>query len=618
MKTKKLLVLGVIALILIFCVSFLFARAGGGGGRSGGGGGGDGIGALVYIIIHLLIRLPFPLNFIVVGIIIVIALIIRKKAKQRTVLNNLPSGGAPKTIKGYDKFTKNNPAFNEEEFKKKVKTAFIQIQEGWQNKDISKVRKFMSDGIYQRFNTQFKMMDILKQKNTIEKLEVKNIYLDKVETDGSYDIIHVAIHASIVDKFISELDSSLNSGGSEEFVEYWSFLRKRGAAEKDMYNSPGCPNCGAELPEKMGEVSKCEYCGSMLNSGEFDWVLSEITQADDYIGTHPKMSKTSTLTGKIQELIGENEDFSVELIEDKASNGYLQILTAKTLGDPTIMRRFVSNELFEKLKASGENHVYNRIYLNDVSLLSVREEKQKNILSVSIRSSFQRVRLTDGKAEKIDQAVISKTEIILLSRDKQASASKGSLYTHNCPNCGAAAENTLEIKCGYCDSPLNSTKNEWIITDIISVSEYQQYLSDHSSEFVYKIDPEMLDKMYDVRDFALNNVMVMIAADGVFDKEEEVFAKQIAKKWGFKVQNLQQMFNMAQNGRLVIRMPENTKHRNKIYKLMEKAAMADDNIAESEQKLLDSVKKQFLEAKKETDNSQTEAKQEKIEEIEEI
>ena len=41
-----------------------------------------------------------------------------------------------------------------------------------------------------------------------------------------------------------------------------------------------------------------------------------------------------------------------------------------------------------------------------------------------------------------------------------------------------------------------------------------------------------MSKLYDVRDYAFNNVMVMIAADGVFDEEEQKFAPQLAKKWG--------------------------------------------------------------------------------------
>ena len=439
MKFSRILKIVLVVLLMTVLVSAVFARAGGGGGRSSGGGG-EGIGALIYIIIRLLIHLPFPINIITIALIIVGAIWIAKKKRQQSVLNQLPTGKTIDKVRGYKEFNESNPNFDEAAFKEKVKTAFIQIQEGWAAKDISTARKWLSDGVYQRFNTQFKMMDMLKQKNTLENIEVKNVYIDKIERDGLFDIMHVAIHASINDKFVSEMDSSLNSGGKEEFVEYWSFLRKRGIESKDLFSSTGCPNCGAELPAGLGEVSKCEYCGTMLNSGEFDWVLSEITQADDYIGANRKFAKTENLNNMVKGLIQENDDFSVQLVEDKASNGYLQILTANTLQDPAIMRRFVTDAAFEKLqkRMPKEKVAYNRIYLNDVSLLGIREEGNKNVLMIAIRSSSQRVVIEGEKVRKLEEVVVSRSRVVLMEREKGATAAKGSLYTHNCPKlrCG--------------------------------------------------------------------------------------------------------------------------------------------------------------------------------------
>ena len=71
----------------------------------------------------------------------------------------------------------------------------------------------------------------------------------------------------------------------------------------------------------MGEVSKCPACGTLTNSGEYDWVLSEITQADDYVSSNHKLKLSKTLSNEIERIASEDEDFSVQLIEDKASNG---------------------------------------------------------------------------------------------------------------------------------------------------------------------------------------------------------------------------------------------------------------------------------------------------------
>ena len=585
----------IIIFFITICVSTIdvFARAGGGGGSSGGSGGGDG---LIGLLIYIIMMLPFPLNFIVIGIIILLSWWINKKNKQQTVLNQLPNGNSPHKLRTLDHYITKNPDFNVEVFKSKVNQAFMRIQEAWMLKDMSKVRKYISDGMYQRLNTQFKMMNILDQKNLIDNLKVKNIYLDKIESDGKFDIIHVAIYASIVDRFVSQKFPQFNSGGSEEFVEYWSFIKKKGAKEGDLYNSQNCPKCGAELSKNAGDVSQCDYCHTYTNLGDYDWILSEITQADDYIGTYSKASKESTLATKVSEIFKSNEDFSIQNIEDKASNGYLQILTSKVLKNPLIMRRFVSDELYNKLtdKKTTDNIIYNRLYLSDVTLISASVRENKNILAIAVKSSFQRVLLNEGKASLIDPVVMSKTETVLMSRDINPQLSKGSLYAHVCPSCAGPVKDTIDINCQYCGAELNSTKSEWIITDILSVSEYQNYFRENKDEFVAGVNIEKLDSLFEVRDYAFNNVLVVMAADGKFEEQEKDMAVKLANKWGYKADRVVPMFNLAKNGSLVVRMPEDQKKRVKIIKLMEKAAAIDGVVTVEEKALMDNVKMQYL------------------------
>ena len=615
----KLLIRVLVFFAIALIVTDLYARAGGAGGShssggshgsshssySGGshnsGGGGDAGDAffLVVMIVRLLASLPFPLNLIVIGLIIGAivygSFFTRRKVNQQSIFNQLPTGEPVDKVKGFDKFIRDNPDFDEDNFKNNVKSAFLDIQDAWQNQDLSKVRKFMSDGVYQRFNTQFTMMKLLQQTNKIEDIEIKNVYIDKVESDGQFDIIHTAIHASINDHFISRLDPSLNSGGKEEFVEYWSFLKKRGKETRDIYNSDSCPNCGAPLPVDMGEVSRCGSCGTLTNSGEYDWVLSEITQADDYVSAHPKLAKSGNLTEKIRKIINENDDFAVQVVEDKASNGYLQILTAIACNDPSIMRRFVSDKVFNSLgiKEGGAPVSYNRIFLNDVFLAGISEEGNNNVLHIAVKSSYQRIKIENNKVSRIDEAVVSRTEVLFMSRDRDAAGSKGSLYAHSCPGCGAPVENSLNINCTYCGNVMNSTGSEWIITDLMSLSDYNDWLSSNSSDLSYSVDTGLIDKLYDVRDFALNNLMLVIAADGVYAEEEKKFSEDLAKKWGYSVEKLQPFFSMAMNSQLVIRMPEDMKKQAKIFKLMKKAAEADQIVSPEEQKLLDYIVKEY-------------------------
>ena len=37
-------------------------------------------------------------------------------------------------------------------------------------------------------------------------------------------------------------------------------------------STTNCPNCGA--PTQITSAGQCEYCGSVITTGEHDWVLS--------------------------------------------------------------------------------------------------------------------------------------------------------------------------------------------------------------------------------------------------------------------------------------------------------------------------------------------------------
>ena len=99
LKRRHVLYLFAVLLVAALAGPDLLARAGGGGDFSGGdngGGGGDGWGVIIYLLIRVILELPFPLNVIVAGIIIagfiIFTRVAKKKVKAQSILNKLPAG----------------------------------------------------------------------------------------------------------------------------------------------------------------------------------------------------------------------------------------------------------------------------------------------------------------------------------------------------------------------------------------------------------------------------------------------------------------------------------------------------------------------------------------------
>ena len=62
------------------------------------------------------------------------------------------------------------------------------------------------------------------------------------------------------------------------YMEYiMTFNRKVGVKTKaglSNKSTTNCPNCGA--PTTVTSAGKCDYCKSVITTGEHDWVLSDI------------------------------------------------------------------------------------------------------------------------------------------------------------------------------------------------------------------------------------------------------------------------------------------------------------------------------------------------------
>jgi predicted lipid-binding transport protein (Tim44 family) len=582
---------GISLLLLVVTMQLLASAGGGGGGGSSSDHGGGGIFAIVYYILALI---PFPWNFVTLGVFVFLYYLTRKKVKTFSGLNKIASFDSidqqPSSIPL--EFIQRNPGFNEAQFYGKVNTAFMEIQDAWMKQDLTKVRKWISDGVWQRFNTQFITMQALGQKNTMSDIKIQKTVIADVQQDGNYDIIDVGIHFTMMDNFVTDKYKELSTEGYLENVEYWTFLRKSGVAEKDMFHSQNCPSCGAPLPKNMGEVGKCESCGVITTLGDYDWVLSEITQAADYANDNNKLDKNGKLTSRIREAMHKDPDFSVQFMEDKASNGYMQIMSALVTKKPERMRRFVDNSVFDNLSGQIKNDppfVFNRLYLNNVTLMDYFQEKGKDNMVLAFKRTAQKVDISTGKLRLIDSSMYTTNEIMIMSRDMGAGIPKGSLYAHSCPNCAGPIGDTVDTKCQYCGAELNSTKNEWIITQLLPASEYSRLASENDFPLVTNAGVSDLDPLFKVRDYAFNNVMLIVASDGKFEQSEIDFVMKLAKKLGYDNDKLAGLYDLAKNNQLAIRLPERKKDAMKVLQIMIKAANADGNIAPEEQAILDDV-----------------------------
>ena len=453
--------------ILCFLVSTaIFARAGGGGGggshssgsshsySSGhgyggggyyGGGGGMSTTSIIFIIIA-----------------VVIYLVIRAK------FGNNKGGTFIPDFNTDDDSEENEiaPAHPEGLDNEKIKSSFMGIQDAWQKKDLKKVRKWISDGVYQRFNGQFSMMNKLSQVNKLTNINIDGIRIARTTTDNGYKTADVAIDFTMDDEFISEKYPSFNQKyRGESAREYWTFIKKEDAKEgKNLYDSNNCPNCGAPFDIDLGEISRCGSCGTLTNNASYDWVLSEITQEDDY-----SAGDLFDKADELHELTKNDKLFSVQRIEDVASNVFMQVMQVISGEPEKKLSRFATKEISASIlqeKTHDGDYIFDRLYLNDVELVNFYTDDKKLNLVFSLKATYQRVK-AGQKLTLLDRDMVTKYYTMILSKNLGSlqTAQKETVYSYECPGCGAPYTDTTDEKCSYCGALILDFDHSWILTD---------------------------------------------------------------------------------------------------------------------------------------------------------
>ena len=65
------------------------------------------------------------------------------------------------------------------------------------------------------------------------------------------------------------------------------------------------------------------------------------------------------------------------------------------------------------------------------------QKNNRNVLAVNVKFSFQRVQLLDKHAQLLDSVVTSQSRVMIFERDIKAASGNASVFSHECPLCGA-------------------------------------------------------------------------------------------------------------------------------------------------------------------------------------
>lgn len=301
MSNRKLFrILSVILVLLLVCASTVALADVGNQNRyveTGGGGSSDDgfIGFIAGILVRLLFDNPV-VGIPLIIIIVILVLIFRKKGSKGGGNNvGTPSGFSDQMREAAMERAQADAAsqeavaaqiqaidqyFSVDKFNAWVREVFLKLQQAWTERDWKVIRPFESEELFAQHNQQLEEFIRNNKINVIEKIAVKSCKLVSFAEDGDKEVVKVKLSAVMRDYVIDAtsrkvLESDPNKDWYMNYI--LTFNRKKGVKTQEGLSNKSttnCPNCGA--PTQITSAGQCEYCGSIITTGEHDWVLSDL------------------------------------------------------------------------------------------------------------------------------------------------------------------------------------------------------------------------------------------------------------------------------------------------------------------------------------------------------
>ena len=173
-----------------------------------------------------------------------------------------------------------DPMFSEDDFLSWTKEVFIKLQNAWTKKDWKIIRPFESNELFEQHNSQLQEFIDKGRTNIVERINVTNATLYSFKQDGDKETLKVTLKAVMRDYILDDQSKKVLEGNPniDQYMTYrLTFIRKAGVKTKQgtsNKSTTNCPNCGA--PTQITSAGQCEYCGSVITTGEHDWVLANL------------------------------------------------------------------------------------------------------------------------------------------------------------------------------------------------------------------------------------------------------------------------------------------------------------------------------------------------------
>ncbi|MDR1712915.1 MAG: 39S ribosomal protein L45 [Coriobacteriales bacterium] len=214
--------------------------------------------------------------------IVVLFIIFFSRTKTPTESNYVAPYPTPPDQQALElKVKERDPDFNASEFLGWVREAYMELSAAWSSNNAAKLRLFETNNLFNEHSAQIQQYINQGSTNVVDQIGIRACDLKAFTFDEQFEYLAVTMHAQQID-YVRDIASGRVLRGDPGLMThmYYTLVFKRTAGEKTpldiaALHTSNCPNCGAPLQVKA--TGQCEFCGTILMTGEYGWALDSFT-----------------------------------------------------------------------------------------------------------------------------------------------------------------------------------------------------------------------------------------------------------------------------------------------------------------------------------------------------
>jgi len=505
-RLRKAALIGGVAVATFLLAADAFARVGGGqgyggGGGGGGGGDGDGAGALVYLVVRLLLWLTIehpaigiPLDIIVIAA--VIYWFARPSRKSVDIASSAifkPDAGAAGAQqrdfqRSFNQLRRFDPNFSEIIFVDFCYALYGRAHEarGRGPAALDDLSPYLGEparaSLRQLSRANLKAVEGIIV-GAMQVVDVRGL-------DTPTVVIGVEFDANYTEFTPKEGDPR---GEMSYYVrERWELERKRDVLSPtpEQATALHCPRCGAALQKDT--VGACAFCGTRVESGEFQWYVRAVT-------TLSREAKGPLLTSNVPE-VGTNYPTVTQANFPAVRAAFEHNNPSFSWADFQARARLIFSELqdawstlnWERARPHETDNIFqmHRYWIDAYQRQGLRNALDQHKITamqpVKIKlDAFYHAITLRVFAEGYDYTVDKGGRVVAGSNQKPRRWSEYWTFIRstrakptparadlNCPNCGAPLKINATGICEFCGGKVTSGEFDWVLSKIEQDESY--------------------------------------------------------------------------------------------------------------------------------------------------